>query len=305
MQLAQVRYNGRKRVGVVSGDELQLLPRPRQGGQRLHEILHGKNPLRVVKKLLKKSKSVNQKDVSWLPPIYRQEVWAAGVTYKRSMTGRKQESKGAAKFYDDVYKAERPEIFFKATPHRVVGHQQAIRIRGDSDWNVPEPELTLVLNPDLQLIGYTIGNDVSSRSIEGENPLYLPQAKNYLQCAAIGPVITLADDGMQPSAWNVKLDIFRLGKNVFTGSTSVGGMARTLGDLVSWLGRDNAFPDGCFFMTGTGIVPEKEFTLLPGDMVEIEIDGLGKLVNPVVQGVPVIEPQSSTVSSHDDDESKD
>jgi 2-dehydro-3-deoxy-D-arabinonate dehydratase len=282
MQLALVRYKGRKRVGVVSGDELQLLPRPRQGGERLHDILHGKNPHKTVQKLLKRSKTVYQSEVTWLAPIYRQEVWAAGVTYKRSMAGRKQESKGAAKFYDDVYKAERPEIFFKATPHRVVGHQQAIRIRADSDWNVPEPELTLVLNPDLKLVGYTIGNDVSSRSIEGENPLYLPQAKNYLACAAIGPVITLAEEGLDPTTWKVQLDIIREGKNVFTGGTSVGEMVRTLHDLISWLGRDNAFPNGCFFMTGTGIVPEKEFTLEPGDVVEIAIDGIGKLINSVM-----------------------
>jgi 2-dehydro-3-deoxy-D-arabinonate dehydratase len=285
MQLAQVRYKGRKRVGVVSGDELQLLPRPKQGGQRLHEILHSKDPHKAVQKLLKRSKSVNQNDVTWLAPIYRQEVWAAGVTYKRSMTGRKQESKGAAKFYDDVYKAERPEIFFKATPHRVVGHQQPIRIRQDSTWNVPEPELTLVLNPEMKLVGYTIGNDVSSRSIEGENPLYLPQAKSYLGCASIGPVITLAEDGMDPASWKVQVDILRDGKNVFTGGTCVGDMVRTLSDLIGWLGRDNAFPNGCFFMTGTGIVPEKEFTMEAGDVVEIAIDGLGKLVNPVVQNV--------------------
>ncbi len=283
MQLAQVRFKGRKRVAVVSGDELQLLPRPKQDGLKLHEILHSKNPHKAVQKLLKRSKSVNQDEVTWLAPICQQEVWAAGVTYKRSMTGRKQESKGAARFYDDVYKAERPEIFFKATPHRVVGHQQPIRIRQDSTWNVPEPELTLVLNPEMKLVGYTIGNDVSSRSIEGENPLYLPQAKSYLGCAALGPVITLAEDGMDPASWKVQIDILRDGKNVFTGGTSVGEMVRTLSELIGWLGRDNAFPHGCFFMTGTGIVPEKEFTMDAGDVVEIAIDELGKLINPVVQ----------------------
>lgn len=281
MQLAQVRFNGRRRVGVLSGDELQLLPRPKQDGLKLHEILYSKNPAKTVRKLLSKSKGVNLSKVEWLAPINQQEVWAAGVTYQKSEAARKQESKGAAKFYNDVYDAERPELFFKATPHRVVGHQQAIRIRQDSTWNVPEPELTLVLNPHHELVGYTIGNDVSSRSIEGENPLYLPQAKTYLGCCALGPVITLADESLEPTKWGIRLSILRDGKSVYEGETSVSKMKRDLHDLIQWLGRDNAFPNGCFLLTGTGIVPGKTFTLQPGDLVEIEIDQLGKLTNVV------------------------
>lgn len=281
MQLAQVRFNGRKRVGVLSGDELQLLPRPKQGGLKLQDILHSKNPAKTVRKLLSKSKGVNLSKVEWLPPIGRQEVWAAGVTYLKSESARKQESKGAAKFYNDVYSADRPEIFFKATPHRVVGHQQAIRIRQDSTWNVPEPELTLVLNPQHELVGYTIGNDVSSRSIEGENPLYLPQAKTYVGCCALGPVITLADESLDPRSWGIRLNIVRDGKSVYAGDTTVSKMKRELNELIQWLGRDNAFPNGCFLLTGTGVVPGKTFTLQPGDVVEIEIDQLGTLTNVV------------------------
>ena len=279
MQLALVRYKGRKRVGVLTGNELQLLPRPKQDGLRLHEILHSKNPTKAVHKLLSKSKTVNTNEVEWLPPIYRQEVWAAGVTYQRSQTARKEESKGAGRYYDLVYKADRPELFFKANPHRVVGHHQAIRIRGDSNWNIPEPELTLVLNPDLNIVGYTIGNDVSSRSIEGENPLYLPQAKTYLGSCALGPVITLAEEAINPKNWNINLNVIRDGNVIYEGVTAVSKMARELTDLVNWLGRENQFPDGCFFLTGTGVVPDKDFTLLPGDIVNIEIDQLGKLTN--------------------------
>ncbi|MFO0815551.1 MAG: fumarylacetoacetate hydrolase family protein [Gemmatales bacterium] len=281
MQIAQVRYRERKRVAVLAGDELQLLPRPRQDGLRLHDILHSKNPIKTVSKLLSKSKTVASRAVEWLAPISKQEVWAAGVTYKKSEAARKQESKGAAKFYDAVYQAERPELFFKANPHRVVGHQQAIRIRKDSTWNVPEPEFTLVLNPEMKIVGYTIGNDVSSRSIEGENPLYLPQAKTYLGACALGPAITLADESFDPTRCGIQLKILRGGESVYEGNTSVSAMARTFDELVQWLGRDNAFPHGCFFLTGTGIVPDKDFTLATGDVVEIEIDSLGKLVNVV------------------------
>ncbi|MBL8824526.1 MAG: fumarylacetoacetate hydrolase family protein [Planctomycetia bacterium] len=279
MQLAQVLFKGRKRTAIVTGDELQLLPRPKQGGLKLNEILHHKKPEKVIRKLLSRSRTVSRDQVSWMPPISKQEVWAAGVTYRRSQTARKQESKGAAAFYHKVYQADRPELFFKATPHRIVGHQQAIRIRQDSTWNVPEPELTLVLKPDLKIVGYTIGNDVSSRSIEGENPLYLPQAKTYMGCCAIGPVITLADEAIDPKHWKIHLKIARQDAVVFEGHTAVSNMARELTDLVQWLSRDNSFPNGCFLLTGTGIVPENDFTLQSGDVVEISIDGIGSLIN--------------------------
>jgi 2-dehydro-3-deoxy-D-arabinonate dehydratase len=219
-----------------------------------------------------------------LAPIDRQEVWAAGVTYKRSKVARMEESQGAARFYDLVYEAARPELFFKASPHRVAGAGQPVRIRADATWNVPEPELTLVLNSRDQLVGFTVGNDMSSRDIEGENPLYLPQAKVYNACCGLGPWITLAD-AMPPRAEiGIQLAVRRAGKVAFHGETSIEQMARTFEDLIGWLARDNSFPNGAFLLTGTGIVPKDDFTLQAGDVVEITIDGIGTLSNPVVQG---------------------
>nr|WP_146576552.1 fumarylacetoacetate hydrolase family protein [Neorhodopirellula pilleata] len=220
----------------------------------------------------------------WLPPIDRQEVWAAGVTYKRSQTARMEESEAAASCYDRVYQADRPEIFFKATPSRVSGHGQALRIRADAKWNVPEPEVTLVLSPKMKIVGLTVGNDMSSRDIEGENPLYLPQAKTYDQCAGLGPWIRLYDELPPVDQISVDLKIHRDGNIVFDQSTSAAEMARRFDDLVGWLGRDNTFADGAFLMTGTGIVPTSDFTLHPGDLVNITIGGVGTLSNTIVQG---------------------
>lgn len=219
-----------------------------------------------------------------LPPIDAQEVWAAGVTYKRSQTARMEESEAAASCYDRVYQSPRPEIFFKATPHRVRGHGDVLRIRADATWNVPEPELTLVLSPSLQIVGFTAGNDMSSRDIEGDNPLYLPQAKMYDQCCGLGPWITLVEAMPARDSIGIELKIERQGGIVFEGSTSVSEMARTFEDLVSWLGRDNSFPAGAFLLTGTGIVPNNDFTLQPRDQVHISIDGIGTLSNGIVQG---------------------
>lgn len=219
-----------------------------------------------------------------LPPIDAQEVWAAGVTYKRSQTARMEESEAAASCYDRVYQSPRPEIFFKATPHRVRGHGDVLRIRADATWNVPEPELTLVLSPSLQIVGFTAGNDMSSRDIEGDNPLYLPQAKMYDQCCGLGPWVTLVDAMPARDSIGIELKIERQGGIVFEGSTSVSEMARTFEDLVSWLGRDNSFPAGAFLLTGTGIVPNNDFTLQPRDQVHISIDGIGTLSNGIVQG---------------------
>lgn len=223
-------------------------------------------------------------DAHLLPPIDSQEVWAAGVTYKRSQTARMEESEAAASCYDRVYQSPRPEIFFKATPHRVRGHADALRIREDATWNVPEPELALVLSPTLQIVGYTIGNDMSSRDIEGDNPLYLPQAKMYDQCCGLGPWITLADAMPAKDEIDIDLKIHRDGEIVFDQSTGVREMARTFEDLVSWLGRDNSFPTGAFLLTGTGIVPNSDFTLAPRDQVNITITGIGTLSNGIVQG---------------------
>ncbi len=182
-----------------------------------------------------------------------------------------------------MYAAERPELFFKATPHRVSGPGQGVRIRRDAEWNVPEPELALVVNSRLELVGFTIGNDMSSRDIEGENPLYLPQAKLYDACCGLGPWVTLAAAMPAPAAIEISLVIERAGREVFRGSTNVGQMARSFADLIGWLARDNSFPRGVILLTGTGVVPGDDFTLSAGDLVKISIRGIGTLVNPVVQ----------------------
>jgi 2-dehydro-3-deoxy-D-arabinonate dehydratase len=217
-------------------------------------------------------------------PLDDQEVWGAGVTYERSKVAREQESDQAATFYDRVYRAERPELFFKATSSRVAGPGQPIRVRADTRWCVPEPELALVLSPRLELVGYTIGNDVSARDIEGENPLYLPQAKVYDACCALGPAITLAAAMPPRLEIGIQMQIERGGSTVFAGQTSVARMARRFEDLIGWLGRDNRFPSGVILLTGTGIVPPDDFSLKADDLVRITIDGIGTLVNPVVQG---------------------
>jgi 2-dehydro-3-deoxy-D-arabinonate dehydratase len=219
--------------------------------------------------------------VSLLPPIEKQEVWAAGVTYKRSQTARMEESAAAASCYDRVYESARPELFFKATPHRVRGTGQDLFIRADSSWNVPEPEIALVLNARLDVVGFTIGNDMSSRDIEGENPLYLPQAKVYDACCGLGPWITLAAAMPDRAAMEVDLSIVRAGTNVFDGHTSGDRMAREFTDLIEYLGRDNSFPNGVILLTGTGIVPASDFTLEVGDEIRIRITGIGTLVNRV------------------------
>jgi 2-dehydro-3-deoxy-D-arabinonate dehydratase len=215
-------------------------------------------------------------------PLQSQEIWAAGVTYLRSKTARMEESAdaGGATFYDKVYDADRPELFFKSTPHRVSAPGAAVRIRADSQWNVPEPELTLAIDSRGRIFGYTAGNDMSSRDIEGENPLYLPQAKVYAGSAAVGPCLVM--DAAPPGADTViALDIYRGGDRVFEGTTTVGRIKRPLASLAEWLFRDNSFPHGCYLMTGTGIVPPDSFTLRSGDEVRITIEPAGTLINPV------------------------
>jgi 2-dehydro-3-deoxy-D-arabinonate dehydratase len=215
------------------------------------------------------------------PPIQNQEIWASGVTYNRSKVGRQEESKdsGASDFYAKVYEAERPEIFFKASAHRTAGHGEQVRIRKDSTWNVPEPELTLSITTTGKIVGYTIGNDMSSRSIEGENPLYLPQAKTYDRSAAIGPCIYVTDAPL-PEDTKISIEIYRRTK-VFEGSIMINQIKRKFTELVSFLYRECSFPHGSFLMTGTGIVPESNFTLLSGDEIRITIDPIGTLINTV------------------------
>ncbi len=216
-------------------------------------------------------------------PIDQQEVWAAGVTYLRSRDARMEESVSAKSAYDLVYEADRPEIFFKATPSRVTGPGEAIAIRGDSTWDVPEPELALVVNRSGEVVGYTVGNDMSSRSIEGENPLYLPQAKMYTKCAGLGPSITLAWEMGDIRDRAIRLVIRRGGEVLFDGSSSTSQIHRTFDDLVSYLRRHNDFPHGVFLMTGTGIIPPSELTLEGGDDIEITIDNIGSLRQPVIR----------------------
>ncbi|MGN6296240.1 MAG: fumarylacetoacetate hydrolase family protein [Ginsengibacter sp.] len=217
-----------------------------------------------------------------LPPVDSQELWACGVTYLRSKEGRQEESKGAGggDFYARVYEAERPEVFFKATSHRIVGHRGQVRIRKDSSWDVPEPELTLMVTSSGKIIGYTIGNDMSSRSIEGENPLYLPQAKTYDGCASVGPCIYLTDKPIDKNT-AIKLDIKRNAEMVFNGQVLLSQMKRSPEELVSFVYRECTFPQGCLIMTGTGIVPGNDFTLQVGDEIQIDIDPIGTLVNQV------------------------
>ena len=284
MQLCKVRLaTGDVRVGAVEEGLVRFLDLEGVEGMRsLSDVLHADEPGRVARDLIGAgTRGLPLADLTLLAPIDRQEVWAAGVTYKRSREARERESTRAASFYDRVYSADRPELFFKATPQRVAGPGQSVRVRRDSRWSVPEPELALVLSPALKLVGFTIGNDMSARDIEGENPLYLPQAKIYTNSCALGPVITLAESMPAPDNIAIRLTIER-GKDVaFEGSTSASAMARSFKDLIAWLGRDNQFPDGVILLTGTGIVPPDDFTLNPGDVVSIDITGIGRLTNPV------------------------
>lgn len=217
-------------------------------------------------------------------PIGNQEIWASGVTYLRSRDARIEESKdaGGGTFYDRVYDADRPELFFKATAARTVGPNGTVRIRKDSKWNVPEPELALLLSSEGTIEGYTIGNDMSSRDIEGENPLYLPQAKTYEGCAALGPCIYVTGQPIDRASM-ITLEITRNGQAAFNGEIPISNMKRKHTDLVEYLFRECNFPNGCFLMTGTGIIPPDEFTLEIGDEVQISIENIGTLINTVGQ----------------------
>ena len=221
-------------------------------------------------------------EVRLLAPVERQEVWAVGVTYLRSKKARMEESDFSATAYDKVYDAPRPELFFKSMPEKVVGTGDAVGIRSDATWNVPEPELALVLNSRGQVVGYTIGNDMSSRDIEGENLLYLPQAKIYDRACAVGPCIVVSESEAAAREWTIAVQISRGGKVVFSGQTSVSQIKRTFGEMAEYLFRSQTFPNGAVLLTGTGVVPGDDFTLNAGDVVRIEISGIGVLENSVV-----------------------
>ena len=287
MRLARVRTTeGTVGVAVLADDgSAQLLDLSgSESVNSLADLLHSADPVAGVERLLDSgATSLAAGDYECLAPIDRQEVWAAGVTYKRSQVARMEESESAATHYDKVYTADRPELLLKATPHRVSGPGDPVRVRADSNWTVPEPEFALVISPDMRLVGYSIGNDMSSRDIEGENPLYLPQAKCYRESAGLGPCVLLADGPLDRSTVEIELAIERGGETVFGGTIQLDRIARTFEDLIDWVGRENVFPDGVVLMTGTGIVPPDEFTLEDGDSVSISITGIGTLSNPVVK----------------------
>jgi 2-dehydro-3-deoxy-D-arabinonate dehydratase len=281
MQLVQVKLaSGAVRCGAWEDGQVYLF-----FGTSLGELLAQPDVLATAKRFREAAGAgVPLNTLKLLAPVAQQEIWAAGVTYKRSKIAREEESAGAAQFYDKVYSAARPELFLKSVPQKVVAPLDPVRIRQDSQWNVPEPELVLVINAQNQIIGYTAGNDMSSRDIEGENPLYLPQAKIYKQSCAIGPVITLAAAMPKLSEVMIRLVIRRSGSVVFTGETSFSQFNRQPEDLVEYLTRESDFPEGVMLFTGTGIVPPDSFTLVAGDEVSISIDGIGTLVNPVITG---------------------
>src|ERR1043165_6567360 len=271
MHLCKIQLlTGEAAAGLIDEGEVRLLK-----SERLDIFLHAAALRDAVRQAIddrREALSLNQAKL--LAPLDQQEVWAAGVTYLRSREARARESVDAAVFYDLVYDAPRPELFFKAPAYRVSPPGGAVHIRRDSNWNVPEPELALVLSPELKLVGYTIGNDMSSRDIEGANPLYLPQAKFYDNACAIGPWITLVDAMPRPEEIAIGLTIERGGKPAFAGETSIGRMKRSFQDLIDWLGRETSFPNGAVLLTGTGLVPPDEFTLAVGDVVHIDISGI-------------------------------
>lgn len=285
MRLAKIQLSsGEVRVAMVEDAGVRVLGQT-PAAHTLADILHSAHPAGLAQSLADPAAPLlPASQVKFLAPVDQQEVWAAGVTYKRSQVARMEESEHGASHYDRVYSAPRPELFFKATPHRVVGDGDPIRIRVDTKWSVPEPEFTLVINPRKQLVGYTVGNDMSARDIEGENPLYLPQAKVYNDCCGLGPCVQLADGPLDRAATKIVLTIHRQGQEVFRGMANLDMMKRTFEDLIDWLGKDNSFPQGALLLTGTGIVPPNDFTLVAGDSVAISITGIGTLTNRVVQG---------------------
>jgi 2-dehydro-3-deoxy-D-arabinonate dehydratase len=279
------RFNNKTdevRIGLVA-DNSTLLDLTTAGITQLSSLLESENPVAQLNQLAGKNlPRVALAGVKLLAPVERQEVWAAGVTYLRSKTARMEESDFSATAYDKVYAAERPEIFFKSMPEKVVATGEAVGIRRDAKWNVPEPELALVMNSRGQIVGHTIGNDMSSRDIEGENLLYLPQAKVYDRSCALGPWIHLGATEADAREWKIKIEIRRDGKNVFNGETSVSQIKRDFAQLAEFLFRSQKFPHGAVLLTGTGIVPPDTFTLRERDEVEIEISGIGSLQNRVV-----------------------
>ena len=273
---------GEIRVGLPMDDQ-SVIDLTAGGVGRMSAILESADPAGELRKLAEKNlPRLALTDVQLCASVERQEVWAAGVTYLRSKTARMEESDFSATAYDKVYAAERPEIFFKSLPEKVVPTGEPVGIRSDAKWNVPEPELALVLNSRGRIIGHTIGNDMSSRDIEGENLLYLPQAKTYHRSCALGPWITLGTPEAAAREWKIKINIQRDGQSVFAGETSVGQIKRGFDELAGFLFRCQVFPHGAILLTGTGVIPPDAFTLAARDEITIEISGIGVLRNTVV-----------------------
>ena len=267
-------------VGLVTDDMVR--PLSPVGIITLEPLLESDDPVGQLKGInLETLPRLPLSEVQLCAPIERQEVWAAGVTYLRSKKARMEESEFSANAYDRVYDAVRPEIFFKSLPEKVVPTGEAVGIRNDAKWNVPEPELALVMNSRGKVVGYTVGNDMSSRDIEGENLLYLPQAKTYHRSCALGPWIALGTPESVAREWKIKLQIQRSGQSAFAGETSVGQIKRSFDELAGFLFRCQVFPYGAVLLTGTGIVPAETFTLHAGDEIGIEISGIGSIRNPV------------------------
>jgi 2-dehydro-3-deoxy-D-arabinonate dehydratase len=268
-------YRTSNGVFVEQNDNFYLLP-----VADWDELISSSDLCTRLREVIGKGAASSFDPATVLAPVVSQEVWAAGVTYYRSRNARIDESKdaGGGSFYDRVYVAERPELFFKATGRRVVGPGCAVRIRSDAKWSVPEPELTLLISPAGEIVGYTIGNDMSSRDIEGENPLYLPQAKVYDGSCALGPCVLLSTEPLNKTT-QIQMEIARQGRVVFTGSTTLAELKRDAKELAKFLFRDNSFAQGVFLMTGTGIVPGNNFTLAKGDAIRIHIEGIGTLEN--------------------------
>jgi 2-dehydro-3-deoxy-D-arabinonate dehydratase len=269
------------RVGLTLDDQF-LLDLSGAGVGSLTELLEAEDLSGTLKRLAAGPvRRVAISDVCFASPVEQQEVWAVGVTYLRSKSARMEESEFSASAYDRVYDAPRPELFFKSQGYKVVGAGGAVGIRADAKWNVPEPELTLVFNSRAKLVGYTVGNDMSSRDIEGENLLYLPQAKTYRASCALGPFIRVAASEEEARTWSIQLEILREDATVFSGETQVSNIKRSFDELAGWLHRSQEFRHGVALLTGTGIVPPNEFTLAAGDRVRIRIDGIGVLENSV------------------------
>jgi len=273
--------NGPPRVGVLA-DETSVLDITSAGVASLETLLETENFTTHMNRLAGQTQTrYGLRNVKLLPPVDKQEVWAAGVTYQRSKTARMEESETSASIYDKVYDAPRPELFFKAVPEKVVAPNDAVGIRKDATWNVPEPELALVFNSKARIVGYTIGNDMSSRDIEGANPLYLPQAKVYRQSCALGPFVKVGVLEAEVRTWTIHLRIQRGTKVIFQGETSVGQIKRKFEELGTYLFKSQVFPHGVVLLTGTGIVPPDNVSLQAADSVRISISGIGVLENTV------------------------